>query len=154
MWSKKNSPYLLNDPYIYNIYISFLYAYIYIFIYTQVSCCQVSYGCRIQQLHHCRGVRLPQRVSYIYDTKQPDVEFPVMQELWGLWSTPLLPSLSGLLWPGVVAPDRVQSMGQIELNWTFAKLNHSSTIKLFSEKTAKIKFFTLTQSRQMWRKLS
>ncbi len=32
-----------------------------------------------------------------------------------MWSTPLLPSLLGLLWPGVVAPDRVLSMGQIEL---------------------------------------
>ena len=31
-------------------------------------------------------------------------------------STPLLPSLPYPLWPGVVAPDRVLSMGQIELN--------------------------------------
>ena len=31
-------------------------------------------------------------------------------------STPSLPSLPGPLWPGVVAPDRVLSMGQIELN--------------------------------------
>ena len=30
-------------------------------------------------------------------------------------STPLLLSLPGPLWPGVVAPDRVLSMGQIEL---------------------------------------
>ena len=29
---------------------------------------------------------------------------------------PSLPSLSGLLWPRVVAPDRVLSMGEIELN--------------------------------------
>ena len=29
-----------------------------------------------------------------------------MLELWGLWSTPLLPSLPGSLWPGVVAPDK------------------------------------------------
>ena len=39
-----------------------------------------------------------------------------MLELWGMRSTPLLPSLPGPFWPGVVAPDRVQSMGQIELN--------------------------------------
>ena len=39
-----------------------------------------------------------------------------MLELWGMQCTPLLPSLSGLLWPGVVAPARVLSMGQIELN--------------------------------------
>ena len=31
-------------------------------------------------------------------------------------STPLLPSLPGSLWPGVVAPARVQSMGRLELN--------------------------------------
>ena len=28
-----------------------------------------------------------------------------MQELWGMQSTPLLPSLPGPLWPGMVAPD-------------------------------------------------
>ena len=40
-----------------------------------------------------------------------------MLELWGMWNTPLLTLLPGLLWPGVVAPDRVQSLGQIELNY-------------------------------------
>ena len=39
-----------------------------------------------------------------------------MQELWEMRSTPSLPSLPGPLWPRVVAPDRVISMGQIELN--------------------------------------
>ena len=29
-----------------------------------------------------------------------------MLELWGIRSTPLLPSLPGPLWPGVVAPDK------------------------------------------------
>ena len=38
-----------------------------------------------------------------------------MLELWGMQSTPLLPSLPGSLWPKVVAPDRVLSMGQC---WT------------------------------------
>ena len=33
-----------------------------------------------------------------------------------MWSTPSLPSLPGPLWSGVVAPDRVLSMSQIELN--------------------------------------
>ena len=51
-----------------------------------------------------------------YDTKQSDGEAPVMLELWGILSTPLLPSLPGSLWSGVVASDRVLSMGQIELN--------------------------------------
>ena len=42
-----------------------------------------------------------------------------MPELWGMWSTPSLPSLPGPLWPGVVAPDRVLSMGHIELKCVF-----------------------------------
>ena len=46
-----------------------------------------------------------------YDTKQSDGEAPVMLALKGIWSTPLLPSLLGPLWPRVVAPDRVLSMG-------------------------------------------
>ena len=37
-----------------------------------------------------------------------------MPELLGMQGTPLLPSLPCPLWPGVVAPDRVLSMGQIE----------------------------------------
>ena len=46
-----------------------------------------------------------------------------MLEFGGMCSTPLLTSLLGPLWPGVVAPDRVLSMGQNEvicvlmLNW-------------------------------------
>ena len=39
-----------------------------------------------------------------------------MLELRGMQSTLSLPSLPGPFWPGVVAPDRVLSMGQIELN--------------------------------------
>ena len=48
------------------------------------------------------------------DTKQSDGEIPVLLELCGMQSTPPLPSLPGLLWSGVVAPDRVLSIGQIE----------------------------------------
>ena len=48
-----------------------------------------------------------------YDTKQRDDKVPVMLEFWEMWSTPLL---HGPLWPGEVAPDRVLSNGQIELN--------------------------------------
>ena len=51
-------------------------------------------------------------------TLNTDGEAPVMLELSEMWSTPLLLSLPGLLWPGVVAPDRVLSVGQIELNCT------------------------------------
>ena len=54
-----------------------------------------------------------------------------MLQLWGMLSTPSLPLLPGPLWPGVVAPDKVLSIGQIELfdieteykQMTYAKLN-------------------------------
>ena len=71
-------------------------------------------GCRIYLLNLCRGVRPPKECPG-YDTKQSDGEVPVMLELWGMRSTLSLPSLPGPLWPGVVAPDRVISMAQIEL---------------------------------------
>ena len=41
-----------------------------------------------------------------YDTKQSKGEVPGVLELWGMRSTPSLPSLPGPLWPGVVAPDK------------------------------------------------
>ena len=53
----------------------------------------------------------------VYDTKQSDCEVPVMLELWGMQTTPSLPSLPGPFWPEVVVPDRVLSIGQIELNY-------------------------------------
>ena len=39
-----------------------------------------------------------------------------MLELWRIRNTPSLPALPGPLWLGVMAPNRVLSMGQIELN--------------------------------------
>ena len=60
---------------------------------------------KIPPHHKCPG----------YDTKKPDGEASVMLELWGTQNTSSLPLLPGPLWPGVVAPDRVISMGQIEL---------------------------------------
>ena len=41
-----------------------------------------------------------------YDTKQSDGEVQAVLVLWGMQSTPSLPSLPGPLWPGVVAPDK------------------------------------------------
>ena len=37
-----------------------------------------------------------------------------MLEIWGMWRTASLLSLSDPLWPRVVAPDKAQLMGQIE----------------------------------------
>ena len=47
-----------------------------------------------------------------YDIKQSDGQAPA-EEIWGLWRTPSLPLHPGPLWPGVVAPDRALSMGQM-----------------------------------------
>ena len=66
-----------------------------------------------------------------YDIKQSDSEALVMLELWGMQKTPSMPSFLGPLWLAVLAPDRVLSMGQIELfdiytegkQMTYAKLN-------------------------------
>ena len=69
-------------------------------------CCPVGWGCRIHRLLLCRGVRPPPNECPGYDTKQSDGEVPAMLELWGMRSTPSLPSLPGPLWPGVVAPDK------------------------------------------------
>ena len=50
------------------------------------------------------------------DTKQSDCEAPVLVDIWGMRSTPSLPSLPDPLWAGVEAPRMVLSMGQIEVN--------------------------------------
>ena len=55
--------------------------------------------------HECPG----------YDIKQSAGEAMMMQELWGMWSTPLLPSLPGPLCLSKVVPDKVLPMGQEEL---------------------------------------
>ena len=51
----------------------------------------------------------------VYDTKQSNVEVPLKPEILGMRSTPSLPWFPYLLWFGVIALDRVLSMGQIEL---------------------------------------
>ena len=74
----------------------------------------VSWGCRIHWLDLWRRVRslLPNKCPG-YDTKPFDGEAPIMLKPWGMWSTPSLPLLP--LYPGVVASDKLLSMGQIEL---------------------------------------
>ena len=62
----------------------------------------------------CRGVKHPQRVS-CNDINQSNSDSLVMLEILGMWSTWSLPLHPGPLWPGVLAPERVLSMGQIEL---------------------------------------
>ena len=71
----------------------------------------ISSECRIH-----KAVIPPPNECPGYEIKQSHGEVPVILELWGMRSTPSLPSLLGLLWPRVVAPDRVLCIGQIELN--------------------------------------
>ena len=104
--------------------------------------CPVGWGCIIHWLLLFREVRPPPNVCPVYDTKQSDGEGPVILEFWGMLITPLLPSLPGIFWPGLVVPDRVQSMGQIELkcvlmlNW----ITWKRTVLIFKLRTyAKLK---------------
>ena len=49
----------------------------------------------------------------VFDTKPSDGKASVTLEIWGIRNTRSLPSLPGSLWPGMVDPDRVLSMGQM-----------------------------------------
>ena len=53
----------------------------------------------------------------VYNPQQSDSEALVMPGGWEMWSTPLLPSIPGPLWPGVIASAGVLSVDQIELNY-------------------------------------
>ena len=76
----------------------------------------IGWSCRIHRLLLCSGVRPPHpNECPTYHTKQYDGEVPVMLDLWGMRSLPLLPSLLGPLCLGVVSLDRVLSMGHIFL---------------------------------------
>ena len=75
-----------------------------------IQFCPVVCGCRIHQLLLCRDVRPPTNEWPGYDG-----EFQMLLELWRLWSTPSLPSLSSPFWSGMVAPNRALSIGLIEL---------------------------------------
>ena len=89
-------------------WIHFCFQYKYI-IY-RLSFSSFGSSCRICWLHLCRGVRPPpQRVYWIWH------KAIWVLKLWGIWSNPSLPLLSGPLWTWVVVPFRVPSMGQIEL---------------------------------------
>ena len=84
-----------------------------------VSSCRVGWGCKIiLRLLLCSGVGFLQRVSLCpgHDTKQFHGETSVLLKLYGMQGISLLPSIPDSLWHEEVAPDRILSMGQIELN--------------------------------------
>ena len=107
----------------------FLLLFFYHFIHGPVGC-----GCWIHRLHLCCGVRPPPNECPRYDIKQSDGEALVMLEFWGMQSTPSLPVLPGSLWAGVVPPDRVLCMGQIELFDIQTECKHGTNAKLNCEK--------------------
>ena len=75
----------------------------------------VGWGCRIIRLLLWRGVRHPNECTR-HDKKQYVGDASAMLEFWAMRSTPSLLSLLAPLWTRVVAPDRILSIGQIELN--------------------------------------
>ena len=74
-----------------------------------VLCMWISWSCFWTYMSLVEYTDTPLNECPGYDTKQSDGEFPVMLGLWGMQSTPSSPSISG-----VVALDRVLSMGKIE----------------------------------------
>ena len=59
---------------------------------------------------------LPTNEGPSYGTKQSDGEVPTILVFWVMQKTLALPLFPGLLRSKVVAPDRILSMGQTELN--------------------------------------
>ena len=82
---------------------------------SHLFCSPVNWGSRIYWLHLCRGVGLSTpNECYRYDTTQSDGKAPVLK-IWGMLTISSLPLFLGPLWLGVVAPDRILSICQIEL---------------------------------------
>ena len=100
-----------------NIIIPFVFmknCYIFL-LWVRIYLSSLGWGCRIHQLHFSSGVTpCPPCDCPGYDIKLSDGKALALV-FWGIWSTPSLPSLPGPLWPRVVVPHRVLSMGQIEL---------------------------------------
>ena len=107
---------------------------------------------RIHRLLFLRVVRLsPQWVSW-YDTKQFDGEVPVRLELWGMQNTPLLPSLPGPLWPGVVALDKGPIYGLNRTKLWFLEVTvflHLNCVFMWRRSADAV--FTAGGSRSIWK---
>ena len=99
------------------MFTNYIHIYIYIYIYRERErerereIAQSAGAVEYTDCTSAEGVRPSPNECPGYDPKQSDGEVPAVLELWGMRSTPSLPSLPGPLWPGVVAPDRALSMG-------------------------------------------
>ena len=92
--------------------------FFFIFV-SSIPSCSVGWGCRIHRLHLGREMDTPSNEYPGYNTKQSRGDVPITLVLWGL------PSLPGLFWPGLVAPDRVLSIGSNRTKLgTYDKLNY------------------------------
>ena len=119
-----------------------IYIYIYIYIYNTVVTLsfslslslslsplspslththQVDWGCIIYRLNLCRGVRPRPNQCLAYDIKPSEDEATILK-IWGILRTPSLPLLPCSLCPGMIAPYRVLSMGQIEQTNDWCKI--------------------------------
>ena len=91
----------------------------------------------IYRLHLCRGVRHPPpNECPDYDTKQSGSEVSVMLALWGMRSTPLLPSLPGPLWSEVEVPIYWSNITKcvLMLNWiTWNRTNFISKQRTYAK---------------------
>ena len=83
--------------------------------------------CIIRWLHLCCGVIPLFNVCPGYDTKQSNGEAPVL-DLWEMWNSPSLPLPPP--WPGLVIPQMVLSMGQIEISNHFIVCKQMTDVKL------------------------
>ena len=98
--------------------------------------CPVGLGRRTHRLNLSQKYECP-----VSDTKQFNGEAPVILELWGMWSTPSLPLIPGLLWPRQSVPVRVPSMGPTELlvlncnTWNYLTVSKRMSSGLFKNVT-------------------
>ena len=74
------------------------------------------YNKHLQDFKLLKNAPLRPTSVQVYDSKQSNGEVSEMLELWEMRSTPSLPSFQCPLWPGMAAPEKALSMGQIELN--------------------------------------
>ena len=87
-----------------------IYIYIITYLYSPVD-----WGSRLHRLRLNRERVLTPHNKFAWrDIKRSGGQAPI-QELMRIWSTPSLPFFLGPLWPGVVVPVRVPSMGCIEI---------------------------------------
>ena len=101
---------------------TYIHTYIYIYIYIYMHIRIYVYGYAVIEETDSPIINGGCRI-HRPSTSVLDMTLNNLMVLYGIWSTLSLPSVPGPRWPGVVAPDMFQSMGQIELNWITWDIN-------------------------------